>query len=126
MPDNFAKQESESEPYAARPSHSFKAEPNRHTQSTVGGTDTARKDPSAPMPDRHKKDVRALSDVINAIDDMGVLADRKLCLKLVAHLAERVGYQCAGYTEAITVAELMLMSARASELADRLDETDVN
>jgi len=59
------------------------------------------------------------------LEGLHVLDDNKACLKLVEHLAERVGYRCAGYTASSRVAELMLLSASASSLADQLDKEDL-
>lgn len=70
------------------------------------------------------RDAAQLNEALTLLEDMDVLKNRKLSLQLIAHLAERVGYQCAGYAGRITVAELMLMSARASELAKLIDQTD--
>ncbi|MGH1416997.1 MAG: hypothetical protein ACRBB0_26165 [Pelagimonas sp.] len=75
---------------------------------------------------KEAQDAYQLKKVIALLEQMDVLKNRKLCLQLVATLAERVGYQCAGYAGTITVAELMLMSARASELAERVEQMDHN
>lgn len=75
-------------------------------------------------PSKDARDAAQLNEVLTLLEDMDVLKNRKLSLQLIAHLAERVGYQCAGYTGRITVAELMLMSARASELVKLIDQTD--
>lgn len=49
-----------------------------------------------------------------------VLDDNVTCLRLVEHLAEHVGYKSAGYLDKNNVTELMLMAARAAELAKKV------
>lgn len=73
---------------------------------------------------KNNGDTYTLNEVLAVLEKMDVLANKKLSLNLVAHLVERVGYQCAGYAETITVAELMLMASRASDLAERMNEPD--
>lgn len=48
-----------------------------------------------------------------------VMDDNVICMRLVEHLAEHVGYRCAGYADRSNVTELMLMASRASELAKK-------
>lgn len=86
---------------------------------------TGRKGPVG-APRRDTKNVYTLSEVLAVLEKMDVLDNKKLCLQLVANLTERVGYQWAGYTDTINVAELMLMASRASDLADKLKEIDSN
>lgn len=59
-------------------------------------------------------------EILSVLDCMNVLTDEKLCLQVIAELAEKIGYQCAGKAGTTTVAELMLMSERASKLAERV------
>lgn len=55
------------------------------------------------------------------LESLHVLDDNRVCLKIAEHLTQRVGYRCAGFTASTRVAELMLLSASASKLADQLD-----
>lgn len=73
-------------------------------------------------------DVDASDKLVKALlvlESLGVLEDNRVCLKLAEHLTERVGYRCAGKTASTRVAELMLLSASASTLADQLDKEDL-
>lgn len=71
-----------------------------------------------------KDNAHLLAEVMSLLEKQGLLEDKKFCMQLVAEIAERVGYQCAGYTSTSTVTELIMMSAYASKLADRLGEFD--
>lgn len=65
-----------------------------------------------------------MDEIIAILDAKGLLTEKAFCLKLAANIIERVGYQSAGYTSTSTVTELMAMSARASELARKLEKSD--
>lgn len=70
------------------------------------------------------QDAVSAAEVVAFLEKAGILESRSLCLELVAELAERVGYESAGDVETTIVSELMLMSARASQLAKRVSEPD--
>jgi len=61
-----------------------------------------------------------LKPIIALLDQMDVLSSRRTSLDLIAFLAEHVG------TPAVTVAELMLISARVSKLAELLDDVHLD
>lgn len=88
--------------------------------------DATRPTPTVKTSHKGKQGSHQMRDAVAMLEQMDVLNDRRLCLSLLALLSEHVGYEYAGDAETITVAELMLISARLSKLAEQFDQLDLS